>query len=43
MLTGGRLLKDGDAYFKVREIVHIKFQNLVILSLGATEEEISKY
>lgn len=35
-LIGGRRLQEGGAYFKVREIIHIKFQNLVILSFKTT-------
>ena len=31
-LTGGRLLKKEDTHFKVRKLIHMKLQNLVVFS-----------
>ena len=31
-VVGGRHYKEGDAYFKVKEVMPIKFQNFVVLS-----------
>ena len=36
VLTGGWHLNEGDAYFKVKEIIHMKFQNFVIFSFQIT-------
>ena len=35
-LIGGRRLKEGGAYFKVRGVIHMKFQNIVIFSFQIT-------
>ena len=35
-LIAGQGLKKGDAYFKVREIIHMEFQNFVIFSFQVT-------
>ena len=36
-LIGGRRLKEGDAYFKVSEIIQLKFQKFVIFFFQVTE------
>ena len=36
MLIGGWWLKEWGAYFKVKGILHLKFQSLVIISLQIT-------
>ena len=33
---GGRRLKEGDVYFKVRRVIHLKIQNFVIASFQIT-------
>ena len=35
-LTGGHPLKEGGVYFKVKGIIHLKFQNSVNISLQIT-------
>lgn len=35
-LIGALLLKEGDAYFKLRGIIHLKFQNFIVFSFKIT-------
>ena len=39
-LIGEQLLKEGGAYFKVRQIIHVKFQNFIIFSFQVTVPEL---